>query len=241
MKWTRIVACILAALWTQAESSARNGLRLLDEATVRSNNVLLSELLPLNASAELKSVAQKIVLGRAPEPGSFRVFDATDVERLVPVDTELDVPASIIVRREGWPLNLESVRRAVEQSQPAERIDWNAAQINGPADFTTLAPDPKLDFVSVTPEDHALLVLLRCRQRAACGTFAVEVTPVDSWLNTDRGLKSATSSDITHNFARAARGFSGPDLVRPGCLALLVIEERGLRISEPVMPGKRVG
>src|SRR5438046_592344 len=58
---------------------AQSLVRLLREASVESDRVLLADLLPPGASPTLKSMAEKINLGRAPQVGSFRVFHGGEI------------------------------------------------------------------------------------------------------------------------------------------------------------------
>ena len=250
MKWNLILAVLFAAAYVSAQSSSHNAVRLIEQATVRGDTVLLSDLLPPSADSALKVMAQQIILGRAPEPGSVRVFEAGDIQKLIASSAEtgsigITIPAAVIVRRSGWPLKVESVLQAVQQLPRAGRIEWSRARIIAPPEFTTLAPDPKLELLNVRRDGggsgagNALLVSLRCRERALCGSFQVEVLFSDAQGDLARGPKPASWSQK----ARPAAGLqsSAPELVRPGKIALLVIEENGVRISEPVMPSRRAG
>ena len=89
------------------------------------------------------------------------------------------------------------------------------------------------------PEPSLLMASLRCRVRADCRSFLVELSVPK--LAHDHGQKDVTLlAPDSYLRARKAAMVSADRaiLVSPRKMALLVIEEGGLRITEPVRPGK---
>jgi hypothetical protein len=74
---------------------------LLSEARVAGNAIYLSDLLPTQASPELRVEAAKIRLGSAPRPGGSLTLDTSAIAAAIPVAArrEVSVPAQIVVHR----------------------------------------------------------------------------------------------------------------------------------------------
>lgn len=232
------LAAIVLLLAALASASVEHRTRLVDEATVRGKYVRLSDLLPRNEPMYIYSVAQKIILGHAPQPGSFRVFTAKEIASAAAPNMKFEIPARIVVRRAGWPLDLESLRQALARSEATQQFDLSRAQIFPPPNFTTVVVRPRFEVLSASkvPDTGALDVVLRCHERSACGSFLVRITGLKNGLSTTEPTNSHTPD--VHGLGAGAP-LSGPVLVQPSETALLVIQEDGLRITEPVMPVRR--
>jgi len=140
----------------------------------------------------------------------------------------------------GWPLDVKAIRDAISRSQLFQPFDLAGAQISAPPDFTTRTARPQFDVIAVAgSHKHHLIAILRCRERADCRSFLVEIALAasarDPRENVFRTGLSKTAPAV--NPAKASEKF----LVDPRHLAMLVIEEDGLRITEPVRPAKRAG
>jgi flagella basal body P-ring formation protein FlgA len=201
-------------------------------------------LLPADAPVRLKAVADKVSLGRAPQVGSLRLFTVTELRQAtaeIPMETtEIDIPEQVIVRRLGWPVEAETVRRTLACSNLTHALDFSQATITLPAGFTTAVPDPKLEVgtVSSSPGHLHLMAQMRCRERAVCGSFLAEIVfSVPAVGVRSRELKLASEKVTEPNLSSV----TGPVLVQPGSMALLVIDGNGFRITQPVMPLKRAG
>jgi hypothetical protein len=254
MKVLLICASIFAVLSANANAEDRRVL-LLAEATVQTETLLLSDLLPSDAGPRLKSLAEKVSLGRAPQPGSLRVFRANELKRVIAEAAELagefsklELPEQVVVRRLGWPLEIDMVRQAIARSNLTNQIDFSEAPIVVPGNLTSRGPNPQLEVTAITvsPDRHHLLARVRCRELAACGTFLAEIFlnyPVPHTMRSglkpvSEGLVSATSF-LTRPARQAVLTAHGPVLVQPGHLALLVSEGDGFKITQPVMPLRR--
>jgi hypothetical protein len=162
-------------------------------------------------------------------------------EPVLPVATA----AQMIVSAPNWPLEVESVRTALEQSPTARtgirRTDLELARITLPPDFTTRARNAPLEFRRIQdgPEHETVFATLRCRERSACGSFLVEISLPNAkpGRTSDGKMPAAISSLSTPEVHRGIT--PGPALVQPHIPARLVMEEDGLRITESVLPLKQ--
>ena len=241
MKYFLICAWIIAAAWADACADAIR-IRLLAEVTVQAETLRLSDLLPAEAAAQLKAAAEKVSLGHAPQAGSLRVLTVSELRQAVGEITSdgmvIDIPEQVLVRRQGWPLETEAVRRTLARSKLSPQFDLSQARITLPTGFTTVVPDPQLEVTVLNPSpDHGcLLAQMRCRKRSACGSFLIEIVfSVPAGGIWSRELKLASEKAGQADMATSV----GPILVKPGRMALLVIDGDGLRITQPVLPLKQ--
>ena len=238
MKYLLFFAWIAAAL--PANDSGQDfRVRLRADVTVEDKTVRLSDLLPDNAGTQLKAAAESLSLGRAPQIGSLRVLTASELRHLI-VETplsraEIEIPEQVVVRRIGWPLQTENITRTLSHSKFAHALDFSTAKIVLPPGFSSIAANPQIEVTAFNSNSghQRLLVSMRCRERAACGSFLVEVLNVPANA-VSRELKLGSEKVADPSLSSAP----GPVLVRPGRLALLVIEGDGIRITQPVMPLK---
>jgi len=213
--------------------------RLLADVTVQTEIVRLSQLLPADAGTQLKSAAEGVSLGRAPQAGSLRVFLSREVREAVAKMTpaaDVDIPEQVIVRRQGWTLEIEAVRSALAGSHLAHQFDFSQARITLPEDFTTVALHPQFEVTALKPSVGApgLRAQMRCRDRSACASFVAEIALSDL-ASADKVSQVLPAKAIMPGHSNV---YSGPVLVHTGHLAMLVIEGDGFRIIQPVMPLK---
>jgi hypothetical protein len=254
MKFILICAGMFAAAFSANAKTETRPSSLLTEVTVQDRSVTLRDLLPPDAGPRLKLAAEKVSFGRAPEPGSLRVFTASELTKAIAESAGLGrefaaiiMPEQVVVRRGGWPIDIEAVRRTVMRSALAGKFNFPQMRIMLPADLTTARSSPQFEVTAITPTPDrlGLFARVRCRERAACGSFLAEiVSSVPGVLAKWRGPRSellASAGSFKQTIDSAT--FPGPVLVQPGRLALLMIEGEGFRITEPVMPlkGARLG
>jgi hypothetical protein len=214
--------------------------RLRAEVTVEGKTVRLSDLLPDNAGGRLKAAAESLSLGRAPQIGSLRVFSANKVRQAIAeiplATTEIDIPEQVVVRRIGWPLQTENITRTLSHSKFTHALDFSKAKIVLPPGFSSIAVNPQIEVTAFNSNSghQRLLASMRCRERAVCGSFLVEVLNVLAEAVPSRELRQGSEKVAESGLSSIA----GPVLVRPGRLALLVIEGDGIRITQLVMPLK---
>ena len=108
-----MLACV-AALFAPIARASR--VSLLPEVEVRGNSIFLSDLLPRDVSASMRTSAQSIVIGVAPQPGSTRILDGGKLADLIGSTrggSEIDIPRQIVVRRAGRAITREEVVAAI--------------------------------------------------------------------------------------------------------------------------------
>lgn len=241
MKHLLICGWMLTLTVVAAGADAENlRVRLRPEVTVEGKTLRLSDLLPDNAGAQLKATAESLSLGRAPDVGSLRVFSAAQLRQMIaktPLATaEIEIPEQVVVRHIGWQLESETITRALARFKLMRGFDFSQTKTVLPPGFTSAAANPRFEVTGINPssDHHELLASMRCRERATCGSFLVQVLNVRA--------EGRGSPEFVQAFEKVAElGLplrAGPVLVRPGRLALLVINGGGIRITQPVMPLK---
>lgn len=117
---------VLAALTAAAQSRP---VRLLSEVAVQREDVRLFDLLPSGSSARVPLATDNIGLGRAPQPGSFRVFTREQLLHRIGGRSDVDIPEQVVVRRPladsyaGKPLpHRHAVAALVDPRRPASLI-----------------------------------------------------------------------------------------------------------------------
>jgi hypothetical protein len=239
MKYFLIGAWLLIVLSAGAKAKDLR-VSLLAEVCVRTDTLRLSDLLPAEAGIELQVAAEKLPLGRSPQPGSLRVFTASGLRRTIGegdlFTSEIDIPAQVVVRRWGWPIEAEAVRQTLAQSKFAHQLDFSQARITLPAGISTALPHPQFEVTAFKPGEGNRGWRARMRCRTGCQSFLVEIAPSHS--ASVGGTHPALVAAFSPRALKVMSG-SGPILVQPGRLALLVIDGDGFRITQPVMPLRR--
>src|SRR5438067_1317968 len=232
--WSGIFLCLLAARMTFAQDPA---VRLISEATVNSENIWLSDLLPSSAGPAMLSEARAIYLGHAPEPASFRVFTAAQLESAAHGKIEIEAAEYATVHRLGWPLNPERVRGIMSSSGAARGLDLSGGKLLLPLGFVTLTPDPELEVVHAgRSSDRTFVARMRCRTRANCASFSAQMFFEDPLPSETRSVKIAFPALASSGAVQFTRLKSA---VQPGRPAWLLIESDGMRIRERVFPLRR--
>lgn len=212
---------------------------LLADVTVQTGTLRLSELLPPDTGTQLRSATETVSLGRAPQAGSLRIFTARElreaVAKMTPA-TDVDIPEQVIVRRQGWTLEIEAVRSALAGSHLAHQFDFSQARITLPESFTTVALHPQLEVTALNRSagNLGLRAQVRCRDRSECASFLAEIAFSDL-ASAGKVSPVLPAKAIMPGHSNV---YSGPVLVHPGHLAMLVIDGDGFRIIQPMMPLK---
>ena len=151
---------------------------LLREVVVRGGSVYLADLLPERTPSSMRISAQRILIGRAPQPGSVRVLSGEAVLRqLVNHDvlSEVEVPPQIVIHRSGRQITREEVAAAIQATLGHNKLLNN--QLIAPEDISLMAPvmlsvddaklqvtrmelDPALQqikFLLIARADHSIL------------------------------------------------------------------------------------
>src|SRR5712691_9602232 len=161
-----------------ASRAADSKVPLLRDVVVRGGSVFLADLLPERTPSSMRIPAQRILIGRAPQPGSIRVLSGDAVlRRLVNDDvlSEVEVPPQILIHRSGRQITREEVAAAIQASVRHNKLLSN--QLIAPEDISLMAPvmlsvddaklqvtrmelDPALrqiKFVLISRADHGIL------------------------------------------------------------------------------------
>jgi hypothetical protein len=235
---------------------------LRSEVEVSGAKISLADLLPSGSERISSLDPRTIFFGDAPQPGKTRVLSVSEVrarlaECKVPASS-LVVSGSIHVRRAGYALSLDTVRDRIAAFLKEERsanngsseAPENALKQNSsprlsnlqiPAGLMAREKDPQLEVTSIRRDafSHDLLIHLRCRRRAVCGSFLVLASPAlglreFSLRNFSDSILASRWEASRKAVSRRSRS-SAPVLVQPGKSAMLVLQGQGMRITLPVI------
>ena len=221
--WEKTLLCC-ALLWTSSLAAAQKPLSLVGNATVREARIRFSDLLPDTAPENLRRLAAAVDLGRAPLPGSDRVFTADELRSALRDLPQLDIPKQVVVHGGGWPLQETSIRAALSTRAELAAL-LSGAKLAIPAELASRSPNPSLELVDLRADAQEALAFLRCRERSQCGSFLVRAL-FDQPLTLQTGTNTAVSPRR---------------LIQPGRPALLSIEQAGIRITVRVLPLRAAG
>jgi hypothetical protein len=171
-------------------------------------------------------------LGRAPAPGSFRVFTSDELRRKGASKLQVQIPDKVVVRADGFPIEIDALRRALAEYKPLP-AGFTVPEISIPEEVVMRTKNVILRVVRVEPgsDAHTAMAFVRCETRKDCGTFVVGLQFSDRvhWTGIE-------SRPVVKTLVRAPIQNS---LVHPGRRAVLVLDEDGLRITVPVFPLRR--
>jgi hypothetical protein len=206
---------------------------LLDDTIVEHETVFLSDLLPQSERAQLGPAGGDVVLGRAPEPGSLRIFNAEQLRAAISPSVQLEIPAQVTVRRRGWPLNMDGVQQALYNSSSFRGLDLSHVAVSLPQPFSTGAQDPRFELVRIHrgSDQRTFVATMRCRRHSLCGSFLVQ-------LAFDEAPAATTLASLSPSRGqrRAPSASFNPTLVSATRAAYLVIQGDGMKITERVFP-----
>jgi Chaperone for flagella basal body P-ring formation len=221
---------------------------LRESAEVRGAIIHLSDLLPADAPAALRTRAAAVALGRAPQPGSLRVLRAPQLARRLAEKTNLldrlSLPAQITVRRTGWPIQRQNVRNAVEHFLQDKGWDRDGhldmTELEWAGDFAALKPNPALEVAGAAWDSlrPVLQLRLRCAEPALCSSFLVQLpVPQSQEALWRRRLEehSAFAENRGAPQTPKAKAIAGPPLTQPGDAATLILQSGAISISLPVV------
>jgi hypothetical protein len=205
-----------------ASRAADSKVPLLREVVVRGSSVYLADLLPERTPASMRIPAQRILIGRAPQPGSIRVLSGDAVlRRLVNDDVlrEVEVPPQIVIHRSGRQITREEVAAAIQATLRHNKLLSN--QLIAPEDISLMARvmlsvddaqlqvtrmelDPALrqiKFLLVSRADHSILPFV------AVARSRVDLAQLDEAQDKEAGRARRTIEDTQSVEARSAAGW----------------------------------
>ena len=223
---TLVIAGMLCASYAQV-------LPLLSNVEVARDTVRLSDLTPARVASQILLLGGDVGLGRAPQLGSVRSLERSQILHslggMPDLARRLEIPDRVTVRRAGYVIDREVIRRAVAEFLRAKGLgDGLPASALQPApEVLALVQDPMLEAVAVNwdPERRHYQARLRCRQRSECGDFLV-------YLTAPRGVRGKPEGQRQ---SEAGKSDVGPMLIAAGQKATLCLESRQIRMEVQVI------
>jgi hypothetical protein len=220
-----LAGCAMVSMVCQA--AGREGVvRLNRRAGVAGEAIRLSDLLPADAPADLRTAAAVLELGKCPQLGSTRVLTGAQITQSLQsrpdVLARLLVPERVTVVRQAWAVKPLPVQRAIADF--AERQHWNLrvgglGEIEIAGNPQALTDNPALLVQNVLPDGvrHRLQFVVRCSSEQICGSFLA---------STEMPMNLAVAPRAKRNSSRP-----GETLARAGQFALLSLDDGNLHIS----------
>ena len=108
----------LAVAWAGgACQSGTPRIALREKVEINRETISLADLLPPDAPLVLRTAGSAIELGLAPQSGSLRVWQAPQLVRKLAGQpallSQILLPASITLRRAGWPIPRSAIASAI--------------------------------------------------------------------------------------------------------------------------------
>jgi|HubBroStandDraft_6_1064221.scaffolds.fasta_scaffold00084_50 hypothetical protein len=219
---------LLAALAFSTESGAGQTAVLLREVSVSRDTIRLSDLLPPDASNQMRRASEQVELGRTPQCHTERVFEPSEIEKQTsssPVLLGLMLSGPVLVQRTCFPIRREAVQRVTSEFLQNQEIaaGVEVSRIAWSETIYALQENPALRIEQALPDParRVLQIRLRCVERAVCPSFWVTVP------TTQRPHLFATT-------APTVESRQSPVLVRVGQRVMLIFEDPPLRMQLPV-------
>src|SRR5881394_3731688 len=217
-----LACCLAVAVNAQDVRSTPRGaaVTLREEFSTRQSRIVLADLLPAGADEQLRQAAAIVDLGRAPEPGSFRVFTAEELLRKGAGKLPLRIPGKIVVHTEGFPVRADAIRRALSEDS-AGPLGISADEVTLAEEVVTRSESAAFRVVGVEPgaDPFTVTAVMKCQLRTDCGTFVVRLRSSDPI-----GWTAVRKERLA---VRASRAPARIPLVQPGRQASLVFYEGG--------------
>jgi hypothetical protein len=219
-----LVQCVVLALLGRAVAEGIQ-VPLLTSSVVYGEKLALSDFLPSEAPASLRTEAAQVALGPTPGPGGVRVLDRREVEpRLRPeLLRRLRVPEKLIARRPGYAVDPERLRAALQEALLAHGASVPVSKVELGVRPLADTPDPQFRILEVSSDP----LRRRWNVRVAIAD-APQANPFLVSLPASEPLAAWRASE-------AARPAPARPRLRAGERALLLIDDAGFRASVPVV------
>ncbi len=206
---------------------------LREIATVHASRILLSDLLPAEAPRALSEQGAEVTLGDSPNLGSTRVFMPGEIAHALAdkpdLLRQLALPERVLVRRDGFPLDRDSLGTAARQflkqkgwQVPDAALEWDREIVTRKANPALIVTRARCDLSGKTTE-----LSLRCVDRAACPAFLVRVENTSCYANDWPQVPSS------HTAPPSSAPSSDP--MKEGSKAWLIIDSGGIRFGLAVV------
>jgi hypothetical protein len=217
-----------------ARAGTLQPVQLRESAVVRGDRITLSDLLPADAPLTLRQQGSEVTLGASPNLGSTRVFTAEGVVRGLATKPELlrylKVPDRILVRRQGVPLDRDSLgavaRRFLEETGfniPDDApLTWDREIVT-----RTTSPALAVSRAKSGLTRNSTELWMRCVDRGTCPDFLARVQ--NTTCSPGRRLQHPSNSADRPGTA------SSDERIKEGSKAWLIIDSGSIRLSLAVV------
>ena len=223
-----VVSIGMLALCTAAVSQP---VRLRELATVGADRIALSDLLPAEAPSDLRRTGAEVTLGASPNLGTTRVLMPAEIARALAAQpgllSQLELPARVLVRRDGFPLDRDSIWAVARRF--LKTTDWHIpddAFLNWDGEIVTRKASPALAVTHAKCDLSRKVTQLwmRCVDRGACPDFLVRVP------NT-----ICSPNRLGQPPSPRAKSASAAEQMQEGSKAWLIIDSGNLRLELAVV------
>lgn len=220
---------------------------LLSNTEVQGDTILLANLLSASAPRRLRTEAEKIPLGAAPQNGSARQFTRAVVKAAISANgfsaDDFAIPESITVRREGRMISRSEVLAAIATALKTNPQPGISAQELGDFSVETAARVPQGDaglLVTKMTFDPAIgCMRFRLLARRAPGVLPFFATLKVESNNSETRESRHFISTAAHVGNRGGETEFAPVLVMAGHLARLQIRSADMDMLLEVRPLQR--
>jgi hypothetical protein len=186
MRYLRSQILLLFAVAFASSGACAGGLRvtLLADAEVQGDTILLANLLPENASRALRTAAEAISLGAAPQNGSARRFRRDAILAALQSGTlspsSFLIPEVVTVRRAGRPLTREetlaAIQSALAKSHIADPPEFRSEDLTLDTALEVPGTDAQLEVTQIAFDEAIGRARFRLQPHTAPGANAFYVT-----------------------------------------------------------------
>jgi len=251
MKWlgTALAAGMLAVPSLRCEATSCVRVVVADTVEAAPGALTLADLILPNNCQQLREAAAQVSLGSAPQPGSERRLNGSQIRRLLKEvagriegleeTVSMKVPERIVIRRAGATKSCAEIAHFVADAAPPEEMskaasrwqsDLNCAAARGIAEDAALELTKSVWNATLQRREFSL----RCARSEECVPFLV-------WVHEDakpfrNGVIERLAGEPHKDLRELskARSSSGERLVKPGQTATLTWDQSGIRVVLPV-------
>jgi hypothetical protein len=257
-----VFVCLGACTLVLAASpSADAPVALLSEVDLRTSSVRLSDLLPANAPASLRTVSAAVLLGRAPVAGSVRRMTREEIEHALldqpQILAGISIPVDVTLRRVYRQLSRTEVAMAISSALGRENA-VDPAALNLQLSTLVTSEDPGLEVTGIEFVAPHQVTRFRLWTAKEPENLPFYVTIPGRWMGSKGKSQTpaATEARALPHFGEQAEASAhskpvypgtniggvkssakGPEMiVKAGVATRLVIEGADYRLTSTVIP-----
>jgi hypothetical protein len=249
MRSKAISASVFVALLTTVGIHAKAAGRIVlpETAITHGDSIRVSDLLPPDATAEIRVRASAIALGNSPLPGAHRTFERLQIENALRHAPELRealiVPEQVDVTRWSQPLTREQIRTILQGSERAggnsvlKDLSTDQIEMSTPVLLTEESARPailQIDPVGPLADMH---VRLWIPSEPKIPAFWVTIhSKGDGWAATHSDVSPAAIDNRDQFIHTSQEALSAPPVaLKSGESVQLVAFSAGMRITSPAI------